>query len=83
MHTSRRQLLRTLLLVPLAAWFLPKPGQAQEQPIEDLCQMRVSESDLEEARDLLALWYNHRWSSDAEAQAAWWTYRKHLGYIEP
>lgn len=30
MHTSRRQTLRTLLLAPLAAWFLPKRGQAQE-----------------------------------------------------
>lgn len=30
MHTSRRQTLRTLLLAPLAAWFLPKQGQAQE-----------------------------------------------------
>lgn len=32
MHTSRRQTLRTLLLAPLAAWFLPKQGQAQESP---------------------------------------------------
>lgn len=32
MHISRRQTLRTLLLAPLAAWFLPKQGQAQGSP---------------------------------------------------
>lgn len=83
MHTSRRQISQSLPLAALAAWFLPKQGQAQESPEEDPVQIRVPESDLEEVLDLLEFWFQHRWSSDQEYQDAWWRSRWCLGGTEP